>query len=132
MKKIVLTSLFILASFTFAATAPVSTSDIEKNAAALDNTIQQIEAQTQAKYQQEQDKANQAADNVANYSTLLESVQEKIDTVSGEKKVSFYEKEYEGVLSSLNSLKKDLTNSINANQKIVNAFEEFSAIVNNN
>ena len=92
MKKIVLTSLFILASFTFAATAPVSTSDIEKNAAALDNTIQQIEAQTQAKYQQEQDKANQAADNVANYSTLLESVQEKIDTVSGEKKVSFYEK----------------------------------------
>ena len=132
MKKIVLTSLFILASFTFAATAPVTTSDIEKNAAALDNTIQQIEAQTQAKYQQEQDKANQAADNVANYSTLLESVQEKIDTVSGEKKVSFYEKEYEGVLSSLNSLKKDLTNSINANQKIVNAFEEFSAIVNNN
>ena len=132
MKKIVLTSLFILASFTFAATAPVSTSDIEKNAAALDNTIQQIEAQTQAKYQQEQDKANQAADNVANYSTLLESVQEKIDTVSGEKKVSFYEKEYEGVLSSLNYLKKDLTNSINANQKIVNAFEEFSAIVNNN
>ena len=132
MKKIVLTSLFILASFTFAATAPVSTSDIEKNAAALDNTIQQIEAQTQAKYQQEQDKANQAADNVANYSTLLESVQEKIDTVSGEKKASFYEKEYEGVLSSLNSLKKDLTNSINANQKIVNAFEEFSAIVNNN
>ena len=132
MKKIVLTSLFILASFTFAATAPVSTSDIEKNAAALDNTIQQIEAQTQAKYQQEQDKANQAADNVANYSTLLESVQEKIDTVSGEKKVSFYEKEYEGVLSTLNSLKKDLTNSINANQKIVNAFEEFSAIVNNN
>ena len=132
MKKIVLTSLFILASFTFAATAPVSTRDIEKNAAALDNTIQQIEAQTQAKYQQEQDKANQAADNVANYSTLLESVQEKIDTVSGEKKVSFYEKEYEGVLSSLNSLKKDLTNSINANQKIVNAFEEFSAIVNNN
>ena len=132
MKKIVLTSLFILASFTFAATAPVSTSDIEKNAAALDNTIQQIEAQTQVKYQQEQDKANQAADNVANYSTLLESVQEKIDTVSGEKKVSFYEKEYEGVLSSLNSLKKDLTNSINANQKIVNAFEEFSAIVNNN
>ena len=132
MKKIVLTSLLILASFTFAATAPVSTSDIEKNAAALDNTIQQIEAQTQAKYQQEQDKANQAADNVANYSTLLESVQEKIDTVSGEKKVSFYEKEYEGVLSSLNSLKKDLTNSINANQKIVNAFEEFSAIVNNN
>ena len=132
MKKIVLTSLFILASFTFAATAPVTTSDIEKNAAALDNTIQQIEAQTQAKYQQEQDKANQAADNVANYSTLLESVQEKIDTVSGEKKVSFYEKEYEGVLSTLNSLKKDLTNSINANQKIVNAFEEFSAIVNNN
>ena len=45
---------------------------------------------------------------------------------------NFYEKEYEGVLSSLNSLKKDLTNSINANQKIVNAFEEFSAIVNNN
>lgn len=132
MKKIVLTSLFILASFTFAATAPVTTSDIEKNAAALDNTIQQIEAQTQVKYQQEQDKANQAADNVANYSTLLESVQEKIDTVSGEKKVSFYEKEYEGVLSTLNSLKKDLTNSINANQKIVNAFEEFSAIVNNN
>ena len=131
MKKIVLTSLFILASFTFAATAPVSTSDIEKNAAALDNTIQQIEAQTQAKYQQEQDKANQAADNVANYSTLLESVQESIDTVSGERKVSFYAKEYDGVLSALNSLKKDLTNSINANQKIVNAFEEFSSIVNN-
>ena len=131
MKKIVLTSLFILASFTFAATAPVSTSDIEKNAAALDNTIHQIEAQTQAKYQQEQDKANQAADNVANYSTLLESVQESIDTVSGERKVSFYAKEYDGVLSALNSLKKDLTNSINANQKIVNAFEEFSSIVNN-
>ena len=66
MKKIVLTSLFILASFTFAATAPVSTSDIEKNAAALDNTIQQIEANQQAQYRAEETRANQAADNVAN------------------------------------------------------------------
>ena len=130
MKKIVLTSLFILASLTFA--APATTTDIEKNAAALDNTIQQIEANQQAQYRAEETRANQAADNVANYSTLLESVQESIDTVSGERKVSFYAKEYDGVLSALNSLKKDLTNSINANQKIVNAFEEFSAIVNNN
>lgn len=132
MKKIVLTSLFVLASLSLAAAAPVTTTDIEKNAAALDNTIQQIEANQQAQYRAEEAKANQAADNVANYSTLLESVQEKIDTVSGEKKVSFYEKEYEGALSALNSLKKDLTNSINVNQKIVNAFEEFSSIVNNN
>lgn len=44
MKKIVLTGLFIAASLSFAATA----SDIEKQAAAIDNQIQVIEQKTSA------------------------------------------------------------------------------------
>ena len=68
---------------------------------------------------------------MAKYSELLENVQDQIDVVSGERKVSFYEKEYQGVLSSLTSLRNDLQKSIAANQKVVDAYEEFSAIVGN-
>ncbi len=71
----------------------------------------------------EQAKAEQASQNVADYSQLLDQVQEQLDTVAGERKVSFYEKEYSGVESALSSLKKDLTNSVNANQKIVDGKE---------
>ena len=127
MKKIVLTGLFIAASLSFAATA----SDIEKQAAAIDQQINAIEAKTSATLASEQQRAEVATDNVAKYSELLENVQDQIDVVSGERKVSFYEKEYQGVLSSLTSLKNDLEKSIAANQKVVDAYEEFSAIVGN-
>lgn len=127
MKKIVLTGLFILASFSFAATA----SEIEQQAAAIGRTINTIEQQSAARIQAEERKAEIALDNVAKYSELLEAVQEQIDIVSGEKRVSFYEREYQGALTSLHSLKKDLNNAINANQKTVDAFEKLSAIVGN-
>ncbi|MCP1223686.1 adhesion protein FadA [Sebaldella sp. S0638] len=127
MKKIVLTGLFIAASLSFAATA----SDIERQAAAIDNQISVIEAKTAATLQAEQQRAETATDNVAKYSELLENVQDQIDVVSGERKVSFYEKEYQGVLASLTSLRNDLQKSITANQKVVDAYEEFSAIVGN-
>ena len=127
MKKIVLTGLFIAASLSFAATA----SDIEKQAAAIDQQIQTIENKTSQTLAAEQQRAEVATDNVAKYSELLENVQDQIDVVSGERKVSFYEKEYQGVLSSLTSLKNDLEKSIAANQKVVDAYEEFSAIVGN-
>lgn len=127
MKKIVLTGLFIVASLSFAATA----SDIEKQAAALDQQIQAIENRTSATLQAEQQRAEVATDNVAKYSELLENVQDQMDIVAGERKVSFYEKEYQGVLSSLTSLRNDLQKSITANQKVVDAYEEFSSIVGN-
>ena len=127
MKKIVLTGLFIVASLSFAATS----ADIEKQAAAISNQIESIEAQNAAKLRAEQQKAEAATDNVAKNSELLENVQDQIDTVSGERKVSFYEKEYQGVISSLTSLRNDLQKSITANQKVVDAYEEFSAIVGN-
>ena len=127
MKKIVLTGLFIVASLSFAATS----ADIEKQAAAISNQIESIEAQNAAKLRAEQQKAEAATDNVAKNSELLENVQDQIDTVSGERKVSFYEKEYQGVLSALTSLKNDLQKSIAADQKVVDAYEEFSAIVGN-
>ncbi len=127
MKKIVLTGLFIAASLSFAATA----SDIERQAAAVDQQIQAIETKTRQTLEAEQQRAEVATDNVAKYSELLENVQDQIDVVSGERKVSFYEKEYQGVLSSLTSLRNDLQKSIAANQKVVDAYEEFSAIVGN-
>ena len=127
MKKIVLTGLFIAASLSFAATA----SDIERQAAAIDQQIQAIELKTDQTLAAEQQRAEVATDNVAKYSELLENVQDQIDVVSGERKVSFYEKEYQGVISSLTSLRNDLQKSITANQKIVDAYEEFSAIVGN-
>ena len=127
MKKIVLTGLFIAASLSFAATA----SDIQRQADAIDNQISVIEAKTTATLQAEQQRAETATDNVAKYSELLENVQDQIDVVSGERKVSFYEKEYQGVLSSLTSLRNDLQKSITANQKVVDAYEEFSSIVGN-
>ena len=127
MKKIVLTGLFIAASLSFAATA----SDIERQAAAIDQQIQAIETKTSQTLAAEQQRAEVATDNVAKYSELLENVQDQIDVVSGERKVSFYEKEYQGVLSSLTSLRNDLQKSIAANQKVVDAYEEFSAIVGN-
>ncbi len=127
MKKIVLTGLFIAASLSFAATA----SDIQRQADAIDKQIGVIEATTAATLQAEQQRAETATDNVAKYSELLENVQDQIDVVSGERKVSFYEKEYQGVLASLTSLRNDLQKSITANQKVVDAYEEFSAIVGN-
>ena len=127
MKKIVLTGLFIAASLSFAATA----SDIERQAAAIDQQIQAIELKTDQTLAAEQQRAEVATDNVAKYSELLENVQDQIDVVSGERKVSFYEKEYQGVISSLTSLRNDLQKSITANQKVVDAYEEFSAIVGN-
>ena len=127
MKKIVLTGLFIAASLSFAATA----SDIERQAAAVDQQIRAIETKTKQTLEAEQQRAEVATDNVAKYSELLENVQDQIDVVSGERKVSFYEKEYQGVLSSLTSLRNDLQKSIAANQKVVDAYEEFSAIVGN-
>ena len=127
MKKIVLTGLFIAASLSFAATA----TDIERQAAAIDQQIQVIENRTSQTLAAEQQKAEVATDNVAKYSELLENVQDQLDVVAGERKVSFYEKEYQGVLSSLTSLKNDLEKSIAANQKVVDAYEEFSAIVGN-
>ena len=127
MKKIVLTSLFIAASLSFAATA----TDIERQAAAIDQQIQVIENRTSQTLAAEQQKAEVATDNVAKYSELLENVQDQLDVVAGERKVSFYEKEYQGVISSLTSLRNDLQKSITANQKVVDAYEEFSAIVGN-
>ena len=127
MKKIVLTGLFIAASLSFAATA----TDIERQAAAIDQQIQVIENRTSQTLAAEQQKAEVATDNVAKYSELLENVQDQMDIVAGERKVSFYEKEYQGVLSSLTSLRNDLQKSITANQKVVDAYEEFSAIVGN-
>ena len=127
MKKIVLTGLFIAASLSFAATA----SDIERQAAAVDQQIRAIETKTKQTLEAEQQRAEVATDNVAKYSELLENVQDQIDVVSGERKVSFYEKEYQGVISSLTSLRNDLQKSIAANQKVVDAYEEFSAIVGN-
>ncbi len=127
MKKIVLTGLFIAASLSFAATA----TDIERQAAAIDQQIQVIENRTSQTLAAEQQKAEVATDNVAKYSELLENVQDQLDVVAGERKVSFYEKEYQGVISSLTSLRNDLQKSITANQKIVDAYEEFSAIVGN-
>ena len=127
MKKIVLTGLFIAASLSFAATA----TDIERQAAAIDQQIQVIENRTSQTLAAEQQKAEVATDNVAKYSELLENVQDQMDIVAGERKVSFYEKEYQGVISSLTSLRNDLQKSITANQKVVDAYEEFSAIVGN-
>ena len=127
MKKIVLTGLFIAASLSFAATA----TDIERQAAAIDQQIQVIENRTSQTLAAEQQKAEVATDNVAKYSELLENVQDQLDVVAGERKVSFYEKEYQGVISSLTSLRNDLQKSITANQKIVHAYEEFNAIVGN-
>ena len=127
MKKIVLTGLFIAASLSFAATA----TDIERQAAAIDQQIQVIENRTSQTLAAEQQKAEVATDNVAKYSELLENVQDQLDVVAGERKVSFYEKEYQGVLSSLTSLRNDLQKSITANQKVVDAYEEFSSIVGN-
>ncbi|ACZ07501.1 Adhesion protein FadA [Sebaldella termitidis] len=127
MKKIVLTGLFIAASLSFAATA----TDIERQAAAIDQQIQVIENRTSQTLAAEQQKAEVATDNVAKYSELLENVQDQLDVVAGERKVSFYEKEYQGVISSLTSLRNDLQKSITANQKVVDAYEEFSAIVGN-
>ena len=127
MKKIVLTGLFIAASLSFAASA----TDIERQAAAIDQQIQVIENRTSQTLAAEQQKAEVATDNVAKYSELLENVQDQLDVVAGERKVSFYEKEYQGVISSLTSLRNDLQKSITANQKIVDAYEEFSAIVGN-
>ena len=127
MKKIVLTGLFIVASLSFAASA----SDIERQAAAIDQQIQVIENRTSQTLAAEQQKAEVATDNVAKYSELLENVQDQLDVVAGERKVSFYEKEYQGVISSLTSLRNDLQKAITANQKIVDAYEEFSAIVGN-
>ena len=127
MKKIVLTGLFIAASLSFAATA----SDIERQAAAVDQQIQAIETKTRQTLEAEQQRAEVATDNVAKYSELLENVQDQLDVVAGERKVSFYEKEYQGVISSLTSLRNDLQKSITANQKVVDAYEEFSAIVGN-
>ena len=128
MKKIVLTGLFIAASLSFAASA----TDIERQAAAIDQQIQVIENRTSQTLAAEQQKAEVATDNVAKYSELLENVQDQLDVVAGERKVSFYEKEYQGVISSLTSLRNDLQKSITANQKVVDAYEEFSAIVGNN
>ena len=127
MKKIVLTGLFIAASLSFAATA----TDIERQAAAIDQQIQVIENRTSQTLAAEQQKAEVATDNVAKYSELLENVQDQLDVVAGERKVSFYEKEYQGVISSLTSLRNDLQKSITAKQKVVDAYEEFSAIVGN-
>ena len=127
MKKIVLTGLFIAASLSFAATA----TDIERQAAAIDQQIQVIENRTSQTLAAEQQKAEVATDNVAKYSELLENVQDQLDVVAGERKVSFFEKEYQGVISSLTSLRNDLQKSITANQKVVDAYEEFSAIVGN-
>ena len=127
MKKIVLTGLFILASFSFAASA----TDIERAAAAIEQTKNSIQNQTAQKLAAEEQRAAIATDNVAKYSELLESVQDQIDVVSSERRVSFHEREYQGVLSALNSLRKDLTNAISTNQKTVDAFEEFNAIVGN-
>ena len=127
MKKIVLTGLFIAASLSFAATA----SDIERQAAAVDQQIRAIETKTKQTLEAEQQRAEVATDNVAKYSELLENVQDQLDVVAGERKVSFYEKEYQGVISSLTSLRNDLQKSITANQKVVDAYEEFSAIVGN-
>ena len=127
MKKIVLTGLFIAASLSFAATA----TDIERQAAAIDQQIQVIENRTSQTLAAEQQKAEVATDNVAKYSELLENVQDQLDVVAGERKVSFYEKEYQEVISSLTSLRNDLQKSITANQKVVDAYEEFSAIVGN-
>ena len=127
MKKIVLTGLFIAASLSFAATA----TDIERQAAAIDQQIQVIENRTSQTLAAEQQKAEVATDNVAKYSELLENVQDQLDVVAGERKVSFYEKEYQGLLSALTSLKNDLQKSIAADQKVVDAYEEFSAIVGN-
>ena len=127
MKKIVLTGLFIAASLSFAASA----TDIERQAAAIDQQIQVIENRTSQTLAAEQQKAEVATDNVAKYSELLENVQDQMDIVAGERKVSFYEKEYQGVLSSLTSLRNDLQKSITANQKVVDAYEEFSSIVGN-
>ena len=127
MKKIVLTGLFIVASLSFAASA----SDIERQAAAIDQQIQVIENRTSQTLAAEQQKAEVATDDVAKYSELLENVQDQLDVVAGERKVSFYEKEYQGVISSLTSLRNDLQKSITANQKVVDAYEEFSAIVGN-
>lgn len=127
MKKIVLTGLFIAASLSFAASA----TDIERQAAAIDQQIQVIENRTSQTLASEQQKAEVATDNVAKYSELLENVQDQLDVVAGERKVSFYEKEYQGVISSLTSLRNDLQKSITANQKVVDAYEEFSAIVGN-
>ena len=127
MKKIVLTGLFIAASLSFAATA----TDIERQAAAIDQQIQVIENRTSQTLAAEQQKAEVATDNVAKYSELLENVQDQLDVVAGERKVSFYEKEYQGVISSLTSLRNDLQKSITANQKVVDAYEEFSATVGN-
>ena len=127
MKKIVLTGLFIAASLSFAASA----TDIERQAAAIDQQIQVIENRTSQTLAAEQQKAEVATDNVAKYSELLENVQDQLDVVAGERKVSFYEKEYQGVLSSLTSLRNDLQKSITANQKVVDAYEEFSSIVGN-
>ena len=127
MKKIVLTGLFIAASLSFAATA----TDIERQAAAIDQQIQVIENRTSQTLAAEQQKAEVATDNVAKYSELLENVQDQLDVVAGERKVSFYEKEYQGVISSLTSLRNDLQKSITANQKVVDAYEEVSAIVGN-
>ena len=127
MKKIVLTGLFIAASLSFAASA----TDIERQAAAIDQQIQVIENRTSQTLAAEQQKAEVATDNVAKYSELLENVQDQLDVVAGKRKVSFYEKEYQGVLSSLTSLRNDLQKSITANQKVVDAYEEFSSIVGN-
>ena len=127
MKKIFLNGLFIAASLSFAATA----TDIERQAAAIDQQIQVIENRTSQTLAAEQQKAEVATDNVAKYSELLENVQDQLDVVAGERKVSFYEKEYQGVISSLTSLRNDLQKSITANQKVVDAYEEFSAIVGN-
>ena len=127
MKKIVLTGLFIAASLSFAATA----TDIERQAAAIDQQIQVIENRTSQTLAAEQQKAEVATDNVAKYSELLENVQDQLDVVAGERKVSFFEKEYQGVISSLTSLRNDLQKSIATNQKVVDAYEEFSAIVGN-
>ena len=115
------------ASLSFAATA----TDIERQAAAIDQQIQVIENRTSQTLAAEQQKAEVATDNVAKYSELLENVQDQLDVVAGERKVSFYEKEYQGVISSLTSLRNDLQKSITANQKVVDAYEEFSAIVGN-
>ena len=127
MKKIVLTGLFIAASLSFAASA----TDIERQAAAIDQQIQVIENRTSQTLAAEQQKAEVATDNVAKYSELLENVQDQLDVVAGERKVSFYEKEYQGVISSLTSLRNDLQKSITEKKKVVDAYEEFSAIVGN-
>lgn len=100
---------------------------VEASLDSIENEFRMLEQKEQARFANEQKKAEEAAARYNDYANKVAAIQEKTALIEANLSTSSYKSEQKKILRKYKALEKELLKKMDAEKKVVESFEQLRA-----